>query len=304
QSRCSAQLLRWQSNETFAYADAFSDAYGRLSDPVSHRRRVAFINSQYWIIVDDLCGSESHRIDLRFQFAPMKLHLDDDGWVRAARNSERGLLLRVFASAPVEASVRQGGRNPMEGWISSNYGSMEPAPALVYTGEGRLPMRIVTVLWPAEDIQHTPGVDVLRDADGRPSAIETDIEDVVIDDDENAWIVFNGEIYNHPELKRELEGRRHQYRTRSDTETILHIYKDAGEACVGQLRGMFAFALWDRRRQQLLLGRDRLGIKPLYYAVTDHHLLFASEIKAILASGYIYPVLNEKVVPEYLASAF
>ena len=184
QSRCSAQLLRWQSNETFAYADAFSDAYGRLSDPVSHRRRVAFINSQYWIIVDDLCGSESHRIDLRFQFAPMKLHLDDDGWVRAARNSERGLLLRVFASAPVEASVRQGGRNPMEGWISSNYGSMEPAPALVYTGEGRLPMRIVTVLWPAEDIQHTPGVDVLRDANGRPSAIHTDIEDVVIDDDE------------------------------------------------------------------------------------------------------------------------
>ena len=122
--------------------------------------------------------------------------------------------------------------------------------------------------------------------------------------DENAWIVFNGEIYNHPELKRELEARRHQYRTRSDTETILHIYKDAGEACVTQLRGMFAFALWDRRRQQLLLGRDRLGIKPLYYALTDHHLLFASEIKAILASGYIHPVLNEKVVPEYLASAF
>jgi asparagine synthase (glutamine-hydrolysing) len=100
---------------------------------------------------------------------------------------------------------------------------------------------------------------------------------------ENAWIVFNGEIYNHPELKPQLEARGHRYRTRSDTETILHIYMDAGEACVEQLQGMFAFALWDRHRQELLLARDRLGIKPLYYAVTEHHLLFASEVKAILA---------------------
>src|SRR5206468_11959779 len=85
--------------------------------------------------------------------------------------------------------------------------------------------------------------------------------------DENAWIVFNGEIYNHPELKPQLEARGHRYRTRSDTETILHIYMDRGEACVEQLQGMFAFALWDRQRRELLLARDRLGIKPLYYAV-------------------------------------
>jgi len=122
--------------------------------------------------------------------------------------------------------------------------------------------------------------------------------------DENAWIVFNGEIYNHPELKPQLESMGHQYRTRSDTETILHIYKDAGEDCVGRLRGMFAFALWDRQKRQLLLARDRLGIKPLYYALTDQHLLFASEIKAILASDYIRPALNERVIPEYLASGF
>jgi asparagine synthase (glutamine-hydrolysing) len=122
--------------------------------------------------------------------------------------------------------------------------------------------------------------------------------------DGNAWIVFNGEIYNHPELKPQLEAKGHQYRTRSDTETILHIYKDAGEGCVERLRGMFAFALWDRRKRQLLLARDRLGIKPLYYALTDHHLLFASEIKAILASGYIRAALNERVIPEYLATGF
>ena len=122
--------------------------------------------------------------------------------------------------------------------------------------------------------------------------------------DQNAWIVFNGEIYNHPHLKPQLEASGHRYRTRSDTETILHIYNDVGEACVDRLRGMFAFALWDRNRRQLLLARDRLGIKPLYYAVTPERLLFASEIKAILASGYIRPALNERAVPEYLANAF
>ena len=119
-----------------------------------------------------------------------------------------------------------------------------------------------------------------------------------------ACIVFNGEIYNHPELKPRLEAQGHQYRTRSDTETILHLYNDAGEACVEQLTGMFAFAIWDREKGQLLLARDRLGIKPLYYALTDQHLLFASEIKGILASGYIEPALNERAIPEYLANGF
>src|SRR5438132_1686302 len=119
--------------------------------------------------------------------------------------------------------------------------------------------------------------------------------------DESTWIVYNGEIYNHPQLKPQLEARGYRYRTHSDTETILHIYMDAGEGCVEHLRGMFAFALWDRKRRRLLLARDRLGIKPLYYALTPDHLLFASEIKGILASGYIEPALNEGIVPEYLA---
>ena len=123
-------------------------------------------------------------------------------------------------------------------------------------------------------------------------------------EDENTWIIFNGEIYNHPELRPQLEARRHHYRTRSDTETILHVYQEAGDACVEHLRGMFAFAIWDRRRQQILLARDRMGIKPLYYAITDRHLLFASEIKGILASGLIRPELNEQVLPECLATGF
>ena len=120
----------------------------------------------------------------------------------------------------------------------------------------------------------------------------------------DAWIVCNGEIYNHPDLRIELEAGGHSFQTRSDTESILHLYEEEGDRCVERLRGMFAFALWDRRRHRLLLARDRLGIKPLYYAVTDQELLFASEIKALLAAGPIRPALDEAILPEFLANRF
>ena len=123
-------------------------------------------------------------------------------------------------------------------------------------------------------------------------------------EDGTVWIVYNGEVYNHAGLRPGLEQRGHCYRTRSDTETILHLYEEEGEHCVEQLQGMFAFALWDRKRGRLLLARDRLGIKPLYYAWTEHELVFASEIKAILAGGSVRPALNEAIVPEFLATGF
>jgi len=123
-------------------------------------------------------------------------------------------------------------------------------------------------------------------------------------EDGACWIVYNGEIYNHAALRPGLEARGHRYQTRSDTETILHLYEEEGERCVERLQGMFAFALWDRARQRLLLARDRLGIKPLYYAVTDRQLLFASEIKAILAADAIRPVFNETILPEFLATRY
>lgn len=123
-------------------------------------------------------------------------------------------------------------------------------------------------------------------------------------EDGTVWIVYNGEVYNHRDLRHGLERRGHSYRTRSDTETILHLYEEEGERCVERLRGMFAFALWDRRRKQLLLARDRLGIKPLYYAWTDRELVFASEIKAILAAGSVRPALNPSIVPEFLATGY
>src|SRR5262245_39016186 len=122
-------------------------------------------------------------------------------------------------------------------------------------------------------------------------------------EDETVWIAYNGEIYNHAELRPGLEARGHRYRTRSDTETILHLYEEEGDRCVQRLQGMFAFALWDGPRRRLLLARDRLGIKPLCYALTPQELLFASEAKALLAAG-LRPQLNRRALPEYLATGF
>ena len=123
-------------------------------------------------------------------------------------------------------------------------------------------------------------------------------------EDESCWIVFNGEIYNHAVLRREMERGGHRYRTRSDTETILHLYEEYGSRCVDRLQGMFAFAIWDGRQGRLLLVRDRLGIKPLYYADTNRELLFASEIKGIVASGAIKVAFNEAILPEFLANRY
>jgi asparagine synthase (glutamine-hydrolysing) len=118
---------------------------------------------------------------------------------------------------------------------------------------------------------------------------------------EDIWIVYNGEIYNHQELRRNLETRGHVYKTRSDTETILHAYEEYGESCVHKLRGMFAFVLWDARHHRIFAARDRLGIKPLYYALRNGTLVFASEIKAILASGVIPINLSPDSLPEFFA---
>jgi len=98
----------------------------------------------------------------------------------------------------------------------------------------------------------------------------------------NVWVVFNGEIYNHQELRRELEARGHRYRTHSDTETIVHLYEEHGRDCVQYLRGMFAFVIWDARSQKLFAARDRLGIKPFYYLRDQEKFLFGSEIKTLL----------------------
>jgi asparagine synthase (glutamine-hydrolysing) len=123
-------------------------------------------------------------------------------------------------------------------------------------------------------------------------------------EDDTIWIVFNGEIYNHAAVRPGLEAAGHRYRTRSDTETIVHAYEQWGDACVEHLRGMFAFAIWDAPRRRLLLARDRLGVKPLYWAQAGHRLLFASEIKSILESGLICAEADEARLPELLSTRY
>ena len=123
-------------------------------------------------------------------------------------------------------------------------------------------------------------------------------------EDGTLWIVFNGEIYNHLALREQLIARGHRYVTHSDTETVIHLFEEYGADCVQHLRGMFAFAIWNRNTNTLFIARDRLGIKPLYYKLTPERLLFGSEIKVLLAHGGIRPEFNRAALPEYLAFGY
>lgn len=120
-------------------------------------------------------------------------------------------------------------------------------------------------------------------------------------EDGSVWIVFNGEIYNHEELRQEMQAKGHTYRSRTDTETILHLWEEEGERCVEHLSGMFAFAIWDERKQTLFLARDREGKKPLYYAMLGDRLLFGSEIKSILQDPEFLPEPDLQAIHLYLA---
>lgn len=113
-------------------------------------------------------------------------------------------------------------------------------------------------------------------------------------------LVFNGEIYNFKQLRRELQARGHRFRSRTDGEVIVHLYEERGEDCVKELRGMFAFALYDTLDQKLFLARDRFGIKPLYYTLVKNKLIFASEAKALLEHPAVEARLNTEVLPHYL----
>ncbi len=121
--------------------------------------------------------------------------------------------------------------------------------------------------------------------------------------DRTCSIVYNGEVYNHAEERIELAARGHIFENNSDTETILHLYDAYGRACVDHLRGMFAFAIWDARKQELFIARDRFGVKPLYYYHdSDGSLFFASEIKALIECGAVKPAINFNALPDQLAN--
>ena len=126
----------------------------------------------------------------------------------------------------------------------------------------------------------------------------------ITNEDRSVWIVFNGEIYNQKELRRELQDRGHVFSTKTDTEVIVHLYEELGERCVERLNGMFCFAMWDRQRRTLLVARDRLGIKPLYYTEVDGRLLLASEIKALLQDPAVPRAVNTQGLLHYLHYLF
>ncbi len=123
----------------------------------------------------------------------------------------------------------------------------------------------------------------------------------MFNEDGTIAIVFNGEIYNFQELRRELVARGHVFKSQSDTEVIVHLYEELGEGCVERLRGMFAFALWDDRKKTLFLARDRVGIKPLYYVRTEKAFLFASEIKALLADPSVSREINLPAIDRFVS---
>jgi asparagine synthase (glutamine-hydrolysing) len=123
-------------------------------------------------------------------------------------------------------------------------------------------------------------------------------------EDGTVMLTYNGEVYNHAELRKELEAKGHLYRSHTDSETILHLYEEEGPRCVERLQGMFALAIWDARRRELFLARDRVGVKPLYYAQLPGGLLFGSEIKALLAHPAMVPELDEEALFHYLTFAF
>jgi asparagine synthase (glutamine-hydrolysing) len=119
-------------------------------------------------------------------------------------------------------------------------------------------------------------------------------------EDGNVHVIFNGEIYNYQELRQYLFGRGHIFKTQTDTETIVHLYEELGEACVEKLRGMFAFAIWDDRSKSLFLARDRVGIKPLYFSQSPKSVVFASEIKAILADPEMRAEVRPSMIDRFL----
>ena len=119
-------------------------------------------------------------------------------------------------------------------------------------------------------------------------------------EDGTVWITFGGEIYNHLEIRPELEAKGHRYRSNTDTETIVHLYEEEGPRCVERLHGMFHYAIWDSRTNELHLARDRLGKKPLYYAQPDGGFVFGSEIKALLEHPSLTPELDEEAFFHYL----
>src|SRR5437763_3273093 len=157
------------------------------------------------------------------------------------------------------------------GWLGSFTEPIDGDAVLRALGH-RGPDEESSRVWPDAGLLHTR----LRIIDLSPAGAQP-----MANEDESIWVVFNGEIYNHRDLRHDLEARGHVFRGRSDTEVLPHLYEEEGEELFRRLRGMFAVAILDRRAGRLLLGRDRFGIKPLFYAMGERSVAFASELNAL-----------------------
>ena len=154
--RPDAQVIRWTSTPEVDAATAEHHAYGRLQDPVVHRRTVVLARSRHCVIVDDVAGAAEHRVRLRFQFAPITVTLDPDGWVRAGRGTQQGLLLHAFSVSALKVAIHEGETDPKQGWVAADYGDHQPAPMLVFSLTAMLPVRIVTLLLPTDTLSAPP----------------------------------------------------------------------------------------------------------------------------------------------------
>jgi len=180
-SRPRARITRWTSTPEFDAAAAEHHAYGRLHDPVVHRRAVHFVKPRYCVVVDDVEGTAEHRVCLRFQFAPMAVTLDSSGWVRAGHGTQKGLLLHAFSTSALKPVILEGETDPRQGWVASDYGDHQPAPMVVYSVIAPLPVRIVTLLFPTDTLLASPPSVSALTEDGR-------IRGLVFDDGlEPAW---------------------------------------------------------------------------------------------------------------------
>jgi Heparinase II/III-like protein/Heparinase II/III N-terminus len=180
-----ARLRQWQTYDTYELADGDHEAYGRLPDPVRHRRRVLFVKQRYWILIEDLSGKMEHRIDLCFQFAPLAVELNGlqaTAWSAAGP----GLYIVPFAGKPLHAEMQQGAEMPIQGWYAPAYGQRVQAPRVRYSVSAPLPFRIVTLLYPMSD-RSAALPDVVADCSdgGLPVRVtlRDRIETIVIGDD-------------------------------------------------------------------------------------------------------------------------
>jgi hypothetical protein len=172
--RPAARIRASRSDAAIDLFDATHDAYGRLADPVTCRRRVVFVKPDYWLVIDDLEGASRHRVDVHFQFAPsVRIASSLEPWIRAETGRGNTLWMLPMASAPIETVISCGELEPPRGWISTAYGQREPAPAVTFRADVPLPLRAITLLVAVAGASNEPpAVIEVRDAHGRPSGVQ------------------------------------------------------------------------------------------------------------------------------------